>query len=278
MLESQEATIMYQPYLITVQTIIDQIAGVGFKAVVKSKPRPFQFSSNEIECFLDSQKTSETAGDTAEDIFVDLTLVMLRVKGMHCHSCVINIQDNISTLPGVSSVEVSLEKEKASICYDSLKITVPQLQRAIESLPPGNFKTLTWDSTGPLSPVSISPIPALSSAEKAKSTSSALKPCFTQPLASVVKIHIEGMTCQSCVQSIEGMISQRKGVVSAHVSLAEHQGTFEYDPLLTTPEELREAVEDMGFDAFLPGEKRRLFFFFFLSIHSVEQSPLFLSG
>lgn len=42
---------------------------------------------------------------------------------------------------------------------------------------------------------------------------------------------------------------------SAQVSLANHRGTFEYDPLLTTPEDLREAIEDMGFDAFLPGEK-----------------------
>lgn len=163
-------------------------------------------------------------------------------------------------LPGVSSVEVSLETEKASICYDPLKVTVPELQQAIEALPPGNFKTQPWDSTGPLSPVSISPTPALSApwpagAVQAKLT--APQPCFTQPLASVVKIRIEGMTCNSCVQSIEGMISQRNGVVSAHVSLAEHQGIFEYDPLLTSPEELREAVEDMGFDAFLPGKRAR---------------------
>lgn len=254
-LETQEATIVYLPYLITVQTIIDQIAVAGFKAFVKSKPRPLQLSPSEIERFVDSQKTtvlspSETSEDT--EIFIDTTLTTLRVKGMHCHSCVVNIQDNISKLPGVSSVEVSLEKEMASICYDPLKVTVAQLQQAIEALPPGNFKTQRWDSSGP---VSTSPMPALSSPQSARATQAkpaASQPCFTQPLASVVNIHIEGMTCNSCVQSIEGMISQRKGVMSAQVSLADHQGTFEYDPLLTTPEELREAVEDMGFDAFLP--------------------------
>uniref|UniRef100_A0A8C9XTU5 P-type Cu(+) transporter n=1 Tax=Sander lucioperca TaxID=283035 RepID=A0A8C9XTU5_SANLU len=188
-LETQEATIVYLPYLITVQTITDQIVVAGFKAFVKSKPRPLQLSPSEIE-------------------------------RMHCRSCVVNIQDNISKLPGVSSVEVSLEKEKVSICYDPLKATATQLQQAIEALPPGTFKIQPWDSSG--------------------------------ALTSVVNIHIEGMTCNSCVQSIEGMISQRKGVISAQVSLADHQGAFEYDPLLTTPEELREAVEDMGFDAFLP--------------------------
>uniref|UniRef100_A0A3P9H299 P-type Cu(+) transporter n=1 Tax=Oryzias latipes TaxID=8090 RepID=A0A3P9H299_ORYLA len=167
--------------------------------------------------FADSQKATLTSpSDPSEEteVFIDTTLVLLGVKGMHCRSCVVNIQDNISLLPGVSSVEVSLEKEQATICYDPHKVTVSALQRAIE-------------------------------------------PCFTQPLVSTVNIHIEGMTCNSCVQSIEGMISQRKGVVSAQVSLADHQGIFEYDPLLTSPQELREAVEDMGFDAFLPGKSKK---------------------
>lgn len=256
-LESQEATIIYLPYLTTIQTIIDQIAVVGFKAFVKSKPRPLQLSPSEMERFVDSQKqtvSSPSATSEETEIFIDTTLVNLRVKGMHCQSCVVNIQDNISIMPGVSSVEVSLENEKASICYDPEKVTETELQQAIEALPPGNFKTQPWDSSGPLSPVSTSPAPALSSwptgGMQAKPAVS--QPCFSQPLGSVVNIHIEGMTCNSCVQSIEGMISQRKGVTSAQVSLTDHQGIFEYDPLLTTPEELRDAIEDMGFDAFLP--------------------------
>ncbi|KAK2849261.1 hypothetical protein Q5P01_009095 [Channa striata] len=258
-LDSQEATILYLPYLITVQTIIDQISVAGFKAFVKSKPQSLQLSSSDIERIVDSQKPivsspSETSEETETEIFIDTTLVMLRVKGMHCHSCVLNIQDNISMLPGVSSVEVSLEMGKATICYNPLKVTVPDLQQAIEALPPGNFKTEPWDSSGPLSPVSLSPKPPISSQPtgetQAKPVSS--QPCLTQPLLSVINIHIEGMTCNSCVQSIESMLSQKKGVVSAQVSLTDHQGMFEYDPLLTTPEELREAIEDMGFDAFLP--------------------------
>ncbi|KAM3612988.1 uncharacterized protein V6R79_018379 [Siganus canaliculatus] len=255
-LETQEAAVVYLPYLITVQTIIDQIAVAGFKASIKSKPRPLQLSPSEIERFVDSQKpTVSSPSETSEEteIFIDTTLIALRVKGMHCRSCVVNIQDNISKLPGVSSVEVSLEKEKASIVHDPLKITVSQLQQAIEALPPGNFKTQPWDSTDPIATASITPpllLPWPAAAPQAKPAAS--KPYFTQPLASVVNIHIEGMTCNSCVQSIEGMLSQRKGVTSAQVSLGDQQGTFEYDPLLTTPEELKEAIEDMGFDAFLP--------------------------
>ncbi|XP_034037135.1 copper-transporting ATPase 1 [Thalassophryne amazonica] len=253
-LESQEATVVYLPYLITVQTIIDQIAAAGFKVSTKSKPRPLQLVSGDIEHFIDSQRSTASPPEASKEteIFIDTTLVTLMVKGMHCRSCVVNIQDNISILPGVSSVEVSLEKEKASICYDPLKITVPQLQQAIEALPPGNFKTQLWENSDPLSSVAISPTPILPSPRANQAKNTHFQPCFCQPLAAVASVHIEGMTCNSCVQSIEGMISQRKGVMSAQVSLADHQGIFEYDPLLTTPEELREAVEDMGFDAFLP--------------------------
>ncbi|XP_038155049.1 copper-transporting ATPase 1 [Cyprinodon tularosa] len=244
-LDSQEATVVYLPYLITIQTIIDQIGVAGFKATVKSKSLPLQLSHRDMERFIDSQKaTLSSPSETSEEteVFIDTALTRLGVKGMHCRSCVANIQDNISMLPGVSSVEVSLEKEEASICYDPLKVTVTQLQQAIEALPPGNFKTEPLDFSHTLSPVStaLHPRPA------------ATQPCFTQPLVAAVNIHIEGMTCNSCVQSIEGMMSQRKGVRSAQVSLTDHQGVFEYDPLHTTPEELKEAVEDMGFDAFLP--------------------------
>ncbi|XP_013864257.1 copper-transporting ATPase 1 [Austrofundulus limnaeus] len=260
-LDSQEATVVYLPYLITVQTIIDQIAVAGFKASVKSKPRPLQLSPRQIECFADSQTpTASSPSETLEEteIFIDTHLVMLRVKGMHCRSCVVNIQDNVSKLPGVSAVEVFLEKEKASICYDPQRISVPELQRAIEALPPGNFKTEPWDSCAP-SVASTSPPTA----------SSASQLCFTQPLSSVVNIHIEGMTCNSCVQSIEAMISQKKGVLSTRVSLVDHQGTFEYDPLLTSPEELRKAIDDMGFDATLPETNSLLP----VEEHSFSRSP-----
>ncbi|XP_012713019.2 copper-transporting ATPase 1 [Fundulus heteroclitus] len=254
-LESQEATVVYLPYLITIQTIIDQIAVAGFKASVKSKPRPLQLSPRDVERFIDSQRAAPPASPPEApeqtEIFIDTALARLRVKGMHCRSCVVNIQDSVAQLPGVSSVEVSLEKEEASICYDPLKVTVAQLQGAIEALPPGSFQTEPLDFSRTLSPVSASSAPP-PAAPPSQPRPAASQPCFTQPLVSAVNIHIEGMTCNSCVQSIEGMISQREGVRSAQVSLTDHQGVFEYDPLLTTPEELKEAIEDMGFDAFLP--------------------------
>lgn len=68
-----------------------------------------------------------------------------------------------------------------------------------------------------------------------------------------VTILIGGMTCSSCVQTIEGRISQMTGVRFIAVSLEAEKGTITFDPYLTEPEQLRAAIEDMGFDASLKG-------------------------
>lgn len=64
-----------------------------------------------------------------------------------------------------------------------------------------------------------------------------------------VKIHIEGMTCQSCVRTIEETIGARKGVVNIKVDLKKKIGLVQYKSDEITPVELVEAVEDMGFTA-----------------------------
>lgn len=286
-LDSQEATILYRSYLITVDEIVHQIAVAGFKAFVKSKPRQLQLSASEVErlCGSSSSSRSSTLSPLSDEsggteIFIDSVLSIFTVTGMHCRSCVVNIQDNLAKLHGVSSVEVSLEKECASICHDPLLVTVTQVQEAIEALPPGTFKAHPRDASGAFSPTPTSstpvipPPPGVGAAPHPQAQLGSLQPCFNQPLSGVTQIHIEGMTCGSCVQSIEGVISQRKGVQSARVSLASHRGTFEYDPLLTTPEELRGAIEDMGFDAFLPETNSLVS----LPARSPPSSPSLVSG
>lgn len=69
---------------------------------------------------------------------------------------------------------------------------------------------------------------------------------------STIKIGIEGMTCQSCVRNIEKMIGERSDVVNIRVVLEEKAGYIEYKTRETTPHELAEAIEDMGFTASLP--------------------------
>ncbi|KAL4712129.1 hypothetical protein ACJJTC_010990, partial [Scirpophaga incertulas] len=64
-----------------------------------------------------------------------------------------------------------------------------------------------------------------------------------------VRVPINGMTCQSCVKSIEGSTRELPGVEYVKVELSEHAGYFKYNPLLCTVEAIRSHIEDMGFEA-----------------------------
>lgn len=68
---------------------------------------------------------------------------------------------------------------------------------------------------------------------------------------STMKVNIDGMRCQSCVKNIERTIGSRPEVLSVKVILEEKLGYIEYKAEEITPNELVEAIEDMGFAASL---------------------------
>ena len=58
--------------------------------------------------------------------------VRLKVDGMTCGGCVQSVTRVLKALPGVSSVEVSLEKSEAALSYDAAKVGPAQFKAAIE--------------------------------------------------------------------------------------------------------------------------------------------------
>lgn len=55
-------------------------------------------------------------------------------------------------------------------------------------------------------------------------------------------LEISGMTCASCVHKIESNISKLPGVTSAQVALTMQKGKFKYDPEVTGPRSIIEAI------------------------------------
>uniref|UniRef100_A0A8B9SBT0 Copper-transporting ATPase 1 n=1 Tax=Apteryx owenii TaxID=8824 RepID=A0A8B9SBT0_APTOW len=246
-LDNQEAVVMYQPHLITAEEIKHQIEAAGFIASFKKQPRPLKLSAVDLERLKNAQaKGSETILKENSKNANDTKTIVFRIDGMHCNSCVLNIQSTISTLPSVTNIVVSLEKKSAIINYNPNLISIDVLRKAIEAVSPETFKVSLPDEYE-----NVALFTTLASPLKSPV---ALRDA-SQPLTQVVVINIEGMTCNSCVQSIEGVISQKAGVKSIHVSLPNHNGTIEYDPLQTCPEDLRSSIEDMGFDASLSGNE-----------------------
>jgi P-type Cu+ transporter len=59
---------------------------------------------------------------------------------------------------------------------------------------------------------------------------------------------IHGMTCAACVNSVERGLRKATGVLSATVNLATGRGTVTFLPSMTTPQGLRQVIEDLGYE------------------------------
>ena len=144
--------------------------------------------------------------------------VTVYIEGMTCMSCVRNIEGNISTQNGIKHIKVSLEDKNGKICYDPTLTTAETIREAIDDM---GFEA------------------SLESPEKPASF-------------SLATIEVKGMTCLSCVRNIEDVVGGKPGVKSIEVSLRREEAIIEYNPAVTSPETLREHIDDMGFEASLP--------------------------
>ncbi|KAJ8282213.1 hypothetical protein COCON_G00047320 [Conger conger] len=227
-LGNREAAISYTPQLVQPEQLRAAIEDMGFEAALLPLAPPLAPAAAPLPVCLapaEGGRPLQEHGVGGSEGAGTWCGVTLGVQGMHCQSCVRNISVHLSGTAGVRHVSVSLETQSAHLQYCPSLVALETLKRAVESLPPGGFRVT---------------LPATEDGGKAEEAS------------RTVVVAIVGMTCSSCVQSIEGVISQRPGVHSVQVSLSEGQGTICYDPGLTQPEELRAAIEDMGFDASLP--------------------------
>ena len=66
---------------------------------------------------------------------------------------------------------------------------------------------------------------------------------------------VQGMGCAACVARVEGALKNAKGVCSAQVSLASNSALVEYDSTATSSGELRQAVQDAGYDMLVEGSE-----------------------
>ncbi|MEN2768909.1 copper chaperone CopZ [Ornithinibacillus xuwenensis] len=56
----------------------------------------------------------------------------LDVRGMTCGHCKMSVEGALNELEGVSNVEVDLATGKVNVTFDDSKVTLAQLQEAVE--------------------------------------------------------------------------------------------------------------------------------------------------
>jgi len=57
----------------------------------------------------------------------------LKIDGMHCSSCAMNIDFDLEDLDGILSVKTSYAKQESEIEYDEKKLSVEKIVSTIES-------------------------------------------------------------------------------------------------------------------------------------------------
>ncbi|MGA1846256.1 copper chaperone CopZ [Deferribacter abyssi] len=63
-----------------------------------------------------------------------------------------------------------------------------------------------------------------------------------------IVIDIEGMSCNHCKMSVEKELKSLEGVLNAVVSLEDKNVEVEYDDKKVTIEQLKEAIEEAGYE------------------------------
>ncbi|XP_034940676.1 copper-transporting ATPase 1 isoform X2 [Chelonus insularis] len=151
--------------------------------------------------------------------------VKIKIEGMTCQSCVNSIQDTIKKRKGVINIRVVLEENAGYINYNSEETSANELVEAINDM---GFEASFFDSENREDDVEESVV-----------------------RLSTCSIHIDGMTCQSCVKNITDVISGKPGIIEINVSLNNKEAKVSYRSTDVKPNEIAAYIEDMGFDAFV---------------------------
>ncbi|KAK9411189.1 copper-transporting ATPase 2 [Crotalus adamanteus] len=135
---------------------------------------------------------------------------------MTCTSCVSSIEKNLQKEDGIVSVLVALMAGKVEVIYKPDKIQPLEIIQLIEKL--GFKASVLQDYAG---------------------------------TDGNIDLKILGMTCSSCVHSIESKLTETPGILYASVVLATSKARVRYDPEVIGPRDIIKIVQEIGFQASL---------------------------
>lgn len=141
------------------------------------------------------------------------------VKGMHCAACSSRIERTLSKMEGVQDISVNLAGESMNLRWDPDKTSLEAIGARVKDL---GFE-----------------------ADFASGEDTTPAPQDTGRL----ELDIQGMHCAACSSRIERVTRNMEGMEQADVNLAMETGAFKYDPERVSPEDIRRAIRDAGFES-----------------------------
>lgn len=137
---------------------------------------------------------------------------VLSVKGMVCASCTSAIETALRALHGIHSASVNLLLEKVSVDYDARTLTPEAIAAHINDI---GYSATVLD----------------------------------EPRANTIHLAIRGMTCASCVGTIETNLAKVPGVQTVSVSLLTGRARITHDPHTIGIRDIVAAIDRLGFEA-----------------------------
>ena len=167
-----------------------------------------------------------------------LKTVDVALGGMTCGHCVATVEKALLALNGVRSASADLASQSARVEFDPCAADVSALNEAVAEAgyaPQGQSGDVALHGISPLRPsvrlagIQAAPRPASDPEEW--------------------WLAIEGMTCASCVRSVEQAAMQVAGVAKCEVSLTEASARVVLDPDKVALDNVLSAIRDAGYGA-----------------------------
>ncbi|XP_022926513.1 copper-transporting ATPase RAN1-like [Cucurbita moschata] len=196
-----------------------QLTQVAHRPSAISAPPELSEDLEDVRLLDSYESPEENLGEIGET----MRRVQVTVSGMTCAACSNSVESALRGLNGVLTASVALLQNRADVVFDPSIVKVEDIKEAIED---AGFEAEI--------------IPETSSVGKKKSNGTL-----------VGQFSIGGMTCAACVNSVESILKDLPGVRRAVVALATSLGEVEYDPTITTKDDIINGIEDAGFEASL---------------------------
>ncbi len=160
--------------------------------------------------------------------------VKLPLGGMTCGHCVSTVERALLSLGGVRSASADLSSQSALVTFDPSSTDVSKMERAVAA---AGYAPQAADGLVSLRPTA----PA-----RAAGPPPATEP---GPARSSRRLVLEGMTCASCVQSVEQAALQVDGVHSCTASLTESSADVRFDPSRVNLDDVLASIRSAGYGA-----------------------------
>jgi len=128
----------------------------------------------------------------------------LKITGMTCATCVRTIEKSVSKLDGVIDVKLNLGNETGMVEYESKKLKISDIEKAIKD---AGYGVINEKST----------------------------------------VKIGGMTCATCVKTVENSLKGLDGIVNVNVNLGAEKAFITYNPKVITISDMKKAIENAGY-------------------------------